>query len=127
VRARMPQVTCRIRTPVVAIRVDSAGGGHGGECHGYTCKVLLQVYYKLIVFLTPVVLQVYKWGSSARQPRSAKAYTSQAPSACDSLSHCDTLGAAPRSALGLGVVISETVTLSPSSTRNAAVTPFRRK
>ena len=42
-----------------------------------------------------------KRGSSARQPRSAQAYTSQVPSPCDSLSHCDTLGAAPRSALGL--------------------------
>ena len=130
IQQRMPQLeVIQDKNPSCCYsRGLGGGGGHGGECHGYTCKVLLQVYYKLIVFLTPVVLQVYKWGSSARQPRSAKAYTSQAPSACDSLSHCDTLGtAAPRSALGLGVVISEAVTLSPSSTRNAAVTPFRRK
>ena len=55
-------------------------------------------------YTTATVLGCYrirrssKWGSGARQPRSAQAYTSQVPSPCDSLSHCDTLGAAPRSA-----------------------------
>ena len=94
----------------------------------YFCFVNIDTCYEYTyICLTPVVLQVYNWGNSARQPRSAQAYTSQVPSPyADNLSH-DKLGATPCSALGLGVVISEAVTLSPSSTTEATVTPFRRK